>query len=687
MNSAVTRSLRLLLVTVAGCALALMAVRVTLAQASGAASAAQPSSPRANPVVNVAHFAPFGADVSGTSVTVRINGSDVFTDFVYGEIITGVNVLPAGTYTIEVLPTGSSSVAISGVVTLADDSQYTLVAGGDGSNQPLQLFALLDDTTAPAAGSAKLRVGHYAPFAATLADTRVDICNDATGTALPGLTDVPFGVASSYLTVPAGVYDLSIAVAGTNCATVALDLPAIAAASGQIYDVFAIGKNNATFPLEVTSVTGLDSPARVTVGHFAPFAAAITGTLVDIRVNGSVAFTDVAYGDFVPDVQLLPGSTLVEILPAGTNTVALSSTFNLQGGTKVDLFAIGGANSQPLAFSATPISTTPPLGKALITIGHLAPFAADVNATAVDICTDAGVALLSNVKYPQVAANLPLDPGVYDLKIAIAGTNCGTVALDLPAISLAAGKVYDVFAIGLNNAAFPLEIASTTGLDVAAHVTIGHFAPFAADVAGTAVDIRVNGTTAYTNVVYGDFVANVALPPGPTLVEILPAGTSTVALSGTVDLQEGAAYDLFAIGGANSQPLAFSTTEISRTAPAGKALVTIGHLAPFAANLADTAVDICTDSGVALPGLTGVEYGQVAANLALDPGPYDLKISIAGDNCVTTALDLPRFRLFAGEIADVFAIGLGTPVFPLDVVSTTGLNTVESFLPIIARGS
>ena len=111
--------------------------------------------------------------------------------------------------------------------------------------------------------------------------------------------------------------------------------------------------------------------------------------------------------------------------------------------------------------------------------------------------------------------------------------------------------------------------------------------------------------------------------------------------------------------------------------------MTIGHLAPFDSNVNATAVDICTDSGVAIPGLTGIKYPQVAANLVLDPGPYNLKIAVAGTNCAATAIDLPPFRLFIGEIADAFAIGTGAPAFPLELVTTTGLYTVVEYLPII----
>ncbi len=65
--------------------------------------------PLAPATVNVAHFAPFGADVDGTSVTVRVNGADAITDFKFGDVIKDVE-LPAGEeLLIEVLPTGTET--------------------------------------------------------------------------------------------------------------------------------------------------------------------------------------------------------------------------------------------------------------------------------------------------------------------------------------------------------------------------------------------------------------------------------------------------------------------------------------------------------------------------------------------------------------------------------------------------
>ncbi len=437
----------------------------------------EPSATTANPVVNVAHLAPFGETVADTSVTIRINGSDVFTEVLYSDIVPGINILPGGIYTVEIVPTGTVTPAISKVVTLTNDMQYSLIAVGDNSYQPLDLLVLTDDTSAPAAGQAKLRIGHLAPFASDAgaatpaAGTAVDICNDDTG--LPLLTNVVFGQVSPYLPVNAGLANLSIAAPGGTCATKLLDLPTLQLNSGSIYDAFAIGKNTSVYPLNVTSITGLDVPAEVTVGHFAPFATTVAGTAVDIRVNSQTALTDVVFGDFFPNLTIPSGPVLVEVVvpdanaAATTETIALSETFTLTGGSSYNLFAIGGANGADLAFSATEISKTAPAGSALFTIGHLAPFAANpVDNTAVTICTDDGVAVpgLSGITYPAVAANLTLPPGPYNLQVRLGNDCTGAVALDLAPFRLAAGDVRNVFATGLNNAAFPLQAVSTTGL-------------------------------------------------------------------------------------------------------------------------------------------------------------------------------------------------------------------------------
>ncbi len=414
-----------------------------------------PSAVAADPTIHVGHFAPFADTEVGTSVTVRVNGADAITDFTFGETTT--TTLPAGTYLIEILPTGTSTVALSGNVTVESDKEYTLAAIGDGTNQSLELFPLVDDTT-PAVGAAKLRVAHLAPFAS--GEAKVDICTDEGSVVIPDFKYKDF--TDPYLELPPGDYDLLIALPDSNCASVALDLPSITLAAGDIVDVFAIGGANG-WPLEVTSITGFTlTPAVVNVAHFAPFAVDAAGTSVTVRLNGTDAIPNFEYGDTQAGVELAPGEYLVEILPTGTSTVALSGTFNLVGGVQYTLAAIGDGANQSLELFPLVDDTTPAVGAAKLRVAHLAPFAS--GEAEVDICTDEGTVVIKDLEYKHFTdPYLELPPGDYDLLIALPDSNCASVALDMPSITLDAGDILGVFAIGGANG-WPLDVVSITSL-------------------------------------------------------------------------------------------------------------------------------------------------------------------------------------------------------------------------------
>lgn len=154
--------------------------------------------------VNIAHLAPFAADPD-TGVTVTLDGTDILTGFAYGDS-TGYLYLNPGSYDVEITPDLTGTVAITGTLSLAADTAYTVIAVGDGANQPLGLVQLEDDNTAPATGNFRLRIGHMAPFASgaeVIADVRMQ-----NGAVI--LNDVDFTDASAYLELPAGTYNLKI---------------------------------------------------------------------------------------------------------------------------------------------------------------------------------------------------------------------------------------------------------------------------------------------------------------------------------------------------------------------------------------------------------------------------------------------------------------------------------------------
>jgi len=159
--------------------------------------------------VTIVHAAPFAPTVDQTAVTITANGSEVLSDFVFGQFTDPLK-LTAGDYLLEVFPEGAGEPAISAQVTLEDDVSYTVLAVGDGAKQELSLWPLINDAAAPAQGNLNVRVVHAAPFAAELEDTQVSI-RSASGDVVNGLVGVPFRAESGFFELPAGNYDLKVA--------------------------------------------------------------------------------------------------------------------------------------------------------------------------------------------------------------------------------------------------------------------------------------------------------------------------------------------------------------------------------------------------------------------------------------------------------------------------------------------
>jgi hypothetical protein len=145
--------------------------------------------------------------------------------------------LPAGSYQIQVTPTGESpdAAVIDAEATVEGGMAYTIAATGLVAN--IQPTIIVDDLSAPADGQAKVRVYHFSPDAPAV-DVRL-----ADGTVL--ISSLAFPDASEYLEVPAGSYDLQVVPAGAD--DVVIDLPGTTLEAGNIYSVFAAN--------EVASIT------------------------------------------------------------------------------------------------------------------------------------------------------------------------------------------------------------------------------------------------------------------------------------------------------------------------------------------------------------------------------------------------------------------------------------------------
>ena len=187
--------------------------------------------------VSVAHFAPFASDLDETSVSVVLNGNVALENVKFKDFTPYISLQP-GIWVVDIVPTGTDTVAITQTYNLQDGKDYTVYASGNGTLQPLELFALEDDNSAPAAGNVKVRVVHTAPFAATSEATEVSI-RTAGGDLVAGLQGVPYEAATGYLELPAGTYDLK--VASNNGQVNYIDPLPVDLPAGAVATLFAVG--------------------------------------------------------------------------------------------------------------------------------------------------------------------------------------------------------------------------------------------------------------------------------------------------------------------------------------------------------------------------------------------------------------------------------------------------------------
>ena len=183
------------------------------------------------------------------------------------------------------------------------------------------------------------------------------------------------------------------------------------------------------------------SRSNVMVVHASPNAPN-----VDVRINNSVALTNVAYPTNSNYTALNSGTTNIKVSPTTTTTYVIDANVNLEANKSYSVFAIDSVSKIKAAVVSDDL-TAPASGKAHVRFFHFS-----ANAPAVDIAVTGGPVLFPNRLFNDqsttatYAAFTPVDAGTYNLEVRAAGTN--TVVLALPNVTLTAGKIYTVFAKG-----------------------------------------------------------------------------------------------------------------------------------------------------------------------------------------------------------------------------------------------
>jgi hypothetical protein len=180
--------------------------------------------------VRVGHFS-----ADAPNVDVYANGNAILTDVPFGTISDYLYV-PAGTYQVQVVPTGASleegPVVIDAELTFEGGTLTTVAATNELANiTPV----VLKDKPAPVADQAQIRVVHLSADA-----PKVDIAPDGGSVKDAIFKNLAYGKAKGYATVPAGEYDLEVRPAGEKKA--AFDIDPLTLEAGKSYSAMAIGQ-------------------------------------------------------------------------------------------------------------------------------------------------------------------------------------------------------------------------------------------------------------------------------------------------------------------------------------------------------------------------------------------------------------------------------------------------------------
>ncbi|WP_250674946.1 DUF4397 domain-containing protein [Paraclostridium ghonii] len=176
-----------------------------------------------NSIVRVFHASP-----NAPAVDVYIDGQLVIKDLSFTNF-SDYSYLPEGMHTIQVTPTGDASkVVINKMVDVPDNRIFTIAAVGNLEN--IELLLLEDDINeVPSTKEATLRVIHLSPNAPAVNI----IANDNTV-----FKNINFKENSDYIKVPAGMYDVKVALSENG--KVALSSK-VNLKANRIYTIFAVG--------------------------------------------------------------------------------------------------------------------------------------------------------------------------------------------------------------------------------------------------------------------------------------------------------------------------------------------------------------------------------------------------------------------------------------------------------------
>lgn len=189
----------------------------------------------------------------------------------------------------------------------------------------------------------------------------------------------------------------------------------------------------------LTSGSGTGNQARLRVVHASPDAPA-----VDVCADGAVAFSNAPFPAATAYAGVPAATYAVRVVPAGagcSTAGVINAQLPLTSGTDTTVVAVNTLSSiEPLVLVDN--NTPPASGKSKVRFVHTSP-----DAPTVDITLPDGTTLFNDISFKENGGYIEVPAGSYALQVR--DQTGSTVVLPVGPITLAAGKIYSVFAVGL----------------------------------------------------------------------------------------------------------------------------------------------------------------------------------------------------------------------------------------------
>lgn len=385
------------------------------------------------------------------------------------------------------------------------------------------------------------------------------------------------------------------------------------------------------------------APAKVRVLH-----GSADAPNVDVRLNGTVVASNVAFKGATPFLSVNPGRADLKINVAGTTTTALAATPDFESGKYYTVMAVDQVSAiKPLLIAEE--ATGPAAGNLRVRVVHAAPQAprVDVYVTSPATTLEASTPTLSDVPFQGVSNALEIPAATY--RIRITGTGSKSPVYDSGSVPLAAGADLVLTALPESQGASAVTLlgltrtASTPTLEVSdsrALLRAKHASPDA-----PSVDILVNGTAALTGVSFPTLSEYLPVPNGATNLKVNVAGSDTTVINADLTLDARKAYSVFAVDLVTIISAVVVEDDL-RAPTSGKAKLRAIHLSPDAPN-----VDVWVNGSKVL---TDVPFKAASAYLEVPAGATTVEITVAG---TTTVVLQASPTLDAGGIYTAAAVG------------------------------